>query len=165
MLLAVFAAPAAHAQSSVDASATVELMNESRVTKDGDLEFGTIVPGTAGGSITIAPNGAVTTTGVTSLGTTQPASFTMTRRFLLDFPTYEGPQGTDTIQLVHASDSTATMTLRDFTTDYNRTIFFGLPAYFFQTSYPFRVGGTLDVAADQKPGNYSGTFTVTIEFN
>lgn len=159
---------AALAQSSnTSTPVSVRIPGETRITKLGDLEFGDIISGNGGGTITIAVNSDVSTTGtVQSLnGGQQAASFNITRRILADYPTYAGPEGTDTIQLVNLGDPTATMTLRDFTTDFNRTIFFGLPAYFFQTSFDFRIGGTLDVAPDQLPGSYLGSFTVTIDYD
>ncbi len=140
---------------------------ETRITKLGDLSFGTILPGDSGGTVVIANNGDRTVTGsvIAMGGTPQAASFNITRRFLLDYPSYEGPTSSDTIVLTSLSNPAHTMTLRNFTTDFNRTGFFGLPAYFFTTSYNFRVGGTLDVAASQPAGNYRGSFTVTIDYD
>ena len=147
--------------------ANTEIVIDTRLVKLADLDFGEIIPGDTGGTITLTPAGAVSTSGsvIAAGGTTQPAEFRMTRRLFIDFPTYVGPAGTDSIQLVHTSLPAQTMTLRDFTTDFNRTIIFGLPGYFFSTEYDFRVAGTLDVGANQEPGVYLGTFTVTIDYN
>ncbi|MEL6542280.1 MAG: DUF4402 domain-containing protein [Pseudomonadota bacterium] len=146
---------------------TVQIQGDTRITKLGDLNFGQIIPGASGGTITVAPNGNVSTSGtLVAADTAQTAaSFELEREILQDFPTYEGPDGTDTIEITHTSIPTARMTVRDFTTDFNRPGFFGLPAYFFRTTFDFRVGGTLDVASDQEPGLYVGTFTVTIDYN
>lgn len=147
--------------------ASTRLQGDTRITRLGDLDFGDIIPGTSGGTITVAVDSTVSTTGtVQSLNSgQQAASFEITRQILADYPTYVGPDGSDTIQLISQSNPAASMTLRDFTTDFNRTIFFGLPAYFFRTTYDFRIGGTLDVAPNQEPGSYRGTFTVLIDYN
>lgn len=158
---------AASAQSDQTVPSQARIQGETRITKIADLEFGDIVPGNTGGTITVAVDSSVSTNGsVLSVnGGQQAASFEITRQILADYPTYVGPGSGDTIQLVNQSNLTDTMTLRDFTTDFNRTIFFGLPAYFFQTTYDFRIGGTLDVAANQAPGVYRGSFVVTIDYN
>ena len=149
------------------ATSFVRIQGETRITKLDDLDFGSIIPGDTGGTVTIANDGNRTVTGsVIALGgNPQAAAFNITRRFLLDYPSYQGPQGSDTIELANLADPTETMTLRNFTTDFNRTGFFGLPAYFFTNSYDFRVAGTLDVGADQAAGVYRGSFTVTIDYN
>ena len=147
--------------------ANTEIVIDTRLVKLADLDFGEIIPGDTGGTITLSPAGAVSTSGsvISAGGNPQAAEFRMTRRLFIDFPTYVGPAGTDSIELAHTSLPGQTMTLRDFTTDYNRTVIFGLPGYFFLTEYDFRVAGTLDVAANQQPGTYLGTFTVTIDYN
>lgn len=148
-------------------TANTEIVIDTRLVKLADLDFGEIIPGDTGGTITLSPAGAVSTSGsvISAGGNPQSAEFRMTRRLFIDFPTYVGPAGTDSIELAHTSLPGQTMTLRDFTTDYNRTAIFGLPGYFFVTEYDFRVAGTLDVAANQQPGTYLGTFTVTIDYN
>jgi len=148
-------------------TANTEIVIDTRLVKLADLDFGEIIPGDTGGTITLSPAGAVSTSGsvISAGGNPQSAEFRMTRRLFIDFPTYVGPAGTDSIELAHTSLPGETMTLRDFTTDYNRTVIFGLPGYFFLTEYDFRVAGTLDVAANQQPGTYLGTFTVTIDYN
>lgn len=174
--LALFAAPTclaltmpqtAFAQDTATTTAVLRIPGETRIDKIEDLHFGDIIAGTGGGTITVALDDSVSTTGtVISMGDNpHAAEFVITRQVLADYPTYNGPLGTDTIELTHISFPTETMTLRDFTTDFNRTIFFGLPAYFFQNVYDFRIGGTLDVAGDQEPGQYLGFFTVTIDYD
>lgn len=160
-------ASAAQAQNSVAAESTVRIQGETRITKLADLDFGAIIAGSAGGTISVAPNGNVASSGsvIVANAAQQAAVFELEREIFQDFPTYQGPAGVDSIEIVHVSVPSARMTVRDFTTDFNRTGFFGLPAYFFRTTFDFRVGGTLDVAADQEPGLYVGTFTVIIDYN
>lgn len=164
---AAFACSSAAFAQSTTTSATTQLIDDTRLIKLADLDFGEIIPGDTGGTITLSPAGAVSTSGsvIAAGGTPQAAEFRLTRRLFIDFPTYVGPAGTDSIELTHTSLPSQTMTLRDFTTDFNRTGIFGLPGYFFSTEYEFRVAGTLDVAADQQPGSYLGVFTVLIDYN
>ncbi|MEO9461572.1 MAG: DUF4402 domain-containing protein [Marinomonas sp.] len=153
------------AQSAAIPSST-QVRGDTRITKIADLDFGTIIPGDTGGTIVIDPDATVTTTGsVVSMGGTAPAEFSLTRQIFVDYPTYSGPAGTDSIQLVHTSNPALSMTLRDFTTDFDRTGLFGLPAYFFSLTHDFRVAGTLDVGANQPGGVYTGTFLVTVDYN
>lgn len=158
---------AVQAQDASSTRSVVRIPGETRIEKIEDLHFGDIIPGDSGGTVTIAPNGTLTTTGtvISAGGDPHAAEFVITRQFLVDFPTYNGPLAGDSIQLTHISQPTESMTLRAFTTDFNRPGFFGLPAYLFRTSYDFRVAGTLDVAADQEPGRYLGFFTVNIDYN
>lgn len=160
-------ATALHAQDATALPASAQIQGDTRITKQGDLNFGAIIPGANGGSITVATNGDVSTTGTVIAADTaqQPAEFELERQILVDFLTFVGPTGSDTIEIVNTANPTARMTVRNFTTDFNRTIFFGFPAYFFRTNYDFRVGGTLDVAADQEPGVYVGSFNVSIDYN
>lgn len=157
----------AQAQDVAATPVAVRLVGPSRITKLEDLHFGDILPGNTGGTITLDTAGNVSTTGtvISMGGNPQAAEFEISRQILLDYPTYNGPLGTDSIVLTHVSQPSATMTLRNFTTDFNRPGFFGLPAYFFQATYDFRIAGTLDVGANQEPGSYVGTFTVTIDYN
>ena len=164
-LAAAFAGAPAMVQAQAEGSASVVLLDESRVSKTADLDFGAIVAGNGGGTIAVAPGGAVTVDGtVITLGGTQPAAFVMERRIGVDYPVVVSPRFSDTIEIAHADDPDTTMTVRAFRSDFGRTIFFGLPAYFFQSRYPFRIGATLDVEADQKPGTYTGRFRVELDY-
>lgn len=164
---AMMLGPAAVAQTVTNAPASTQISVDARIEKLGDLDFGEIIPGDSGGTITLAPNGAVSTSGtvVAAGGNPQAAEFRITRRLFVDFPVYQGPAGTDTIQLTHIGIPSQSMTLRDFTTDFNRTSIFGLPGYFFSTEYEFRVAGTLDVGPNQQAGTYLGVFAVNIDYN
>lgn len=158
---------AAQAQTTTASPSEARVQSDTRIEKLADLDFGDIIPGNAGGTITLNVNGNVSTTGsvVAAGGTPHPAEFTITRRIFADFPVYAGPAGTDTIELNHESLAGESMTLRNFTTDFNRPGFLGLPAYLFLTNYGFRVAGTLDVDANQAAGTYTGFFDVTIDYN
>ena len=139
-----------------DASVIIE--TPGRLQKTGDLDFGRLATTGNAGTVRITPNGSVSYTGgtVASGGTPQAATFELQTR-LVDFVTFRGPTGGDTIQLKHKQDSTVRMTLRNFTTDLRSGL------YLFTRSVTFHVGGTLDVAANQKPGLYQGVFLVTVD--
>ena len=157
----------AQAQDTVASRSITRVQSDTRIEKIADLHFGDIIPGAAGGTITLNVNGNVSTTGtvVAAGGDPHAAEFQITRRIFADYPVYNGPAGTDTVVLTHVTLPSESMTLRDFTTDFNRPGFLGLPAYFFLSNYEFRVAGTLDVAADQAAGTYLGFFDVTIDYN
>lgn len=158
---------AAQAQDTTASRSITRVQSDTRIEKLADLHFGDIIPGAAGGTITLNVNGNVSTTGtvVAAGGDPHAAEFQITRRIFADYPVYNGPAGTDTVVLTHVTLPGESMTLRDFTTDFNRPGFLGLPAYFFLSNYEFRVAGTLDVAADQAAGTYLGFFDVTIDYN
>ncbi|QKG70608.1 DUF4402 domain-containing protein [Erythrobacter mangrovi] len=123
-----------------------------------DLRFGTFIQPTTAGTVTVASNSTVSTT-----GGLDPAIFptgrgasgflvhgTANRQFVTFLPT------TATV-----SNGTATMTIDNFRKNggsgANRL---DLNGYFV-----LHVGGRLTVNANQAPGNYSGTFTVSVLYN
>lgn len=154
----VHAVPA-RAQNAQVSTVAVEVFGDSDLRKDSDLLFGNLAPGTSGGTAIIAPNGAVSTTGsvVQAGGTTGAATFSFQRRFLRNDPNIVGPTGSDYVDLVNPSAPARPMRLRNFTNDYAP----GGPLN--GSRYIFHVGGTLDVAADQPGGLYTGSFTVTLD--
>jgi len=149
-------APAARAAETETGVAGAVILVPGDFSKIEDLRFGNIIAGASGGSITVANNGAVTTTGtvISMGGDIGAAEFELGWRSL--FPQYAGPGAGDTIVLYNINSPSDTMTLRNFTNNYN------ILGYWFGQPYTFNVGGTLDVAANQEPGPYVGTFTVII---
>ncbi len=139
--------------------ASVDITVASRLNKEADMDFGLLIPGTTGGTITVRPNGTQAATGTVTRagGSFHPAGFSFERRIFRDYPQYAGPRATDSINLVNPAYPGSPMRLRNFTTDFSQF------AYFFSTEYEFHVGGTLEVASDQPPGAYTGTFTVTLD--
>ena len=158
----------AQAGSGASMDSTVTITNPGKLSKLQDLEFGSIVTGTAGGTLTVKPDGTTTTTGtLTPVGGEYPAAFNMQRRIFVDYPTYAAPKVSDSIVLTSTTDPSATMLVTNFTTDFNRTVrvgFFRLPAYYFSTNYVFKIGATVHVAANQKPGTYRGQFVVVVDY-
>ncbi len=150
------------------ANATAKLAGGLSITKDGttstsgDLAFGTIVPNAIGGTVVINPfgSGARTPSGVQVISSTYgPAAFTLSGEsnsaFAVTLPS------TATITKI---GSTETMTVDTFTSTLSGT---GLvvTGTLIGTGGSFRVGGKLHVPADQVPGSYTGTFTVTAAYD
>ena len=148
-----------------DMSGTVNaaVVRPNTLIKTDDLDFGTMISGPTGGTVSInAVTGARTTTGgVTPVGAgTQRAIFQGTGGLLLITVsgdtsvtlTRAGGGGTMTASLVRAaSTSGGGITLLGSTL---------LPSGV-QTYY---IGGTLTVPANQAAGDYSGTFTLTVNY-
>ncbi len=121
-----------------------------------DLDFGTIVSGTVPGTVVINPStGARTTTGgaVAQGGTPQRALFVGAGRVGLLSIVSIGPSPT----LVNGTGGTMPTALAIEGGPGIRLI----PGTGIQT---FRVGGVLTVGANQADGDYSGTFTLTVDY-
>ena len=126
------------------------------------LEFGDIIKGE--NTVTVAANGSRTATNtdllltLTSGGKTpQAAEFEIEGEPGLAYVvTYES-------NVVLNGPDSATMSVGSFTTNATLT----LPGIEETTAGKdtFNVGASLTVSADQKPGVYEGTFTVTVNYN
>jgi hypothetical protein len=126
------------------------------VTNNTSLAFGKFVPAT-GGTITITPAGARSKTGTIVLvsgGTVSAATYTLT----------EGGAGKSlrwtTILLpttVTLTSGASTMTVSTFTSDPATTVLG-------TGRTDVKVGARLTVAANQAPGNYTGSFSVTVNY-
>jgi hypothetical protein len=144
------------------ATSAVELVviEPFTIVKTRDLAFGNLIPSAAAGTVTINPNTSArsTTGGVTAAaGSFHPAEFvtrgTPNRRVLVRLPN-------STVTLTRVGGG-ATMTVSNFTRN-------GAPP----TSTPldatgiltFRVGGRLNVGANQLPGTYSGSFSIEVQY-
>ena len=145
---------AAPASTNADAGAIV--LKPLTLLKVDDLDFGALFPAATAGTATLNPNtGIVTTAGGVALGPgpTQPARFTGagTRNapMLIRLPT--GP-----ITLTQTG-GTETMTVSNWTTDGHTTR--QINAF---EAFEFRVGGRLNVGANQADGVYVGSFDVTV---
>ncbi|WP_171003874.1 DUF4402 domain-containing protein [Sphingopyxis sp. L1A2A] len=159
---ALLCAPVHAADTNVTVNAAV--VRPNTLIKTDDLDFGTLVSGATGGTVTINPvtNARTSGGGVTLVGTSA-------RRAVF--------QGTGGIFLITVSGSTSvtlarvgggappmTATLvRAASTSGGGIALLGgtlLPSGV-QTYY---IGGTLTVPANQAPGDYSGTFTLTVNY-
>lgn len=155
-------APAHAADMPGTVSATVVRPNS--LIKTDDLDFGTLVSGTTGGTATIdAVTGARTTSGgTTPVGAGfQRAQFQGTGGILLITVS-----GSTSVTLTRAGGGATPMTatlVRAASTSGGGIALLGstlLPSGV-QTYY---IGGTLTVPANQPDGDYSGTFTLTVNY-
>lgn len=140
------------------------VVRPNTLIKTDDLDFGTLISGPTGGTVSIdAVTGARTTNGgVTPVGAgTQRAIFQGTGGILLITVS-----GSSSVTLARAGGGAAPMTaslVRAASTSGGGIALLGgtlLPSGV-QTYY---IGGTLTVPANQPAGDYSGTFTLTVNY-
>ncbi len=130
-----------------------------------NLDFGRVIRGTTAGTVTIAPDGTRTKTGgVTLIGTGfQPARFAGmgTNNQRVDISV--GPA------LFFVTGPGAPMRVRNFILGSTPTAVLTTSPQRFRINsatgiFNFPVGATLDVGANQTPGTYSGTWTITLNY-
>ena len=157
-LCALAPARAAPLAADQDASATIALLHPLELLTREDLDFGYVGVGAAAGTVVINPNtAAITATGGAFLlgGTPHPALFT-------------GAAGSSSVVIIRIPkqpvtltrvSGTETMTVSNFTLE-------GLDKRQAarNVSFDFRVGGTLNVNANQSEGVYVGTFEVSVQY-
>ncbi len=148
VIAASFAATGAQAATAT-ATAKAQILRQITVAKTSDLDFGTIVTGAAASTVIVSPAGARTCgVGLVCTNAVTAAGF--------------GIVGTTGSVVTLASDASVTlnsgansMTAALLTSAATRTLT-GVDS--------FTVGGTLAVGANQADGAYSGTFTVTVNY-
>jgi Mat/Ecp fimbriae major subunit len=165
LALALLQGTVAHAATGTAASRS-QIRKQITLANVTDLNFGTIIRGAAAGTVTInARTGARTSAGgVTQVGTTgfTTANFNGTGSAgrvvtvsagAASFTITNGTGGTMTVNTLRTSgNGSAAQTLpRNYT----------LPA---SGALALRIGGRLNVAANQADGNYSGTFTINMDY-
>ncbi len=165
-LLTLMGGAVAHAQTTPGRAKVVVVSRLSFLNVE-DLEFGSILPSATAGTVTVSPAGARTSSGGVTLvgGLVQPARFagrgTLNQTVLVSLnsspSTLTRIGGTETMRLdtiVIGSTPTAVLTVR--------------PQSFRITSptgiFNFPIGGTLRVNANQVPGDYAGTFALTLNY-
>ncbi len=170
MMIAVFAAGlgvnSAKAASASGLAKTVVVSRLSFLNAE-ELEFGNILAGTTAGTVIVGPDGVRTKTGGVTLvgGLVQPARFagrgTVNQTVLISLTaspsTLTRTGGTETMildQLVIGSTPTAVLTTTPQAFRISSTT--GI--------FNFPIGGRLNVGANQVPGDYVGTFNVTLEY-
>jgi len=154
-LAALTSAPAAFAQSTGDARA-VALQPLSLVNVT-DLEFGTMLSGATAGTATINPftDARTTTGGVTGVSNDSSAAH---------FVTFGGP-----LQFIFVTRGPLPVLIRDGgseTMNVSGLTLDGATFRFLNAAgvVDLRVGGTLQVGANQEPGTYRGTFEITVTY-
>lgn len=148
-------ATSAQAATTASATATAEVLSSLTVTSTADLQLGQIAANT-GGTVTVNADSTVASSGsLISTGTRSPAAFDVVgspdAMILVTLPTAA-------VDLTH-SGGVATMSLDGFNTTPNG-------AFQLDTAGAgsFTVGGTLTVGSGQLPGTYTGTFSVSVEY-
>lgn len=154
-----FAAPGDSATFAGTASA--ELVDPGRLVLLEDLRFGAFLQPLTAGTLTVVPDGTSSGTGGVAPGMDipqppegrGPASFrldgTENRRFVALIP-----------NRITISNGAATMQIRNITTNLRP----GSNRFNGQSQFILRIGGTLQVAARQAVGEYSGDFEITVIF-
>lgn len=153
----------AHA-ADIPGTVNATVVRPNTLVKTDDLDFGTIVSGTTGGTVSVnAVTGARTTTGgSTAVGNdAQRAMFQGSGGLLLITVS-----GSTSVTLTRVGGGGTTMTaslVRAASTGGGGIALLGstlLPSGV-QTYY---IGGTLTVPANQLEGDYTGTFTLTVNY-
>ncbi|MGN7931426.1 DUF4402 domain-containing protein [Sphingopyxis sp. 22461] len=165
LLIAPTAASPALAQNSAQGAAEAIVLRPLSFFKVNDLDFGDIIPSATAGTVTIEPDGSRSRTGGVTLAGNggEPARFaglgSFNRQVNISL-------GSNTIWITGPG---VRMRVRNFEIGSTPTaILSTTPTRFRITSplgnYNFPVGGTLEVGANQAPGDYSGTFTITLNY-
>ena len=135
------------------ANVAITLLAPISISSSGDMDFGTMVTTGTAGTVTVTPAGARSSVNVDLFGgTPAAASFDVT-----------GASGANySITLPSSATLSSggnTMTIDTFTDDAGATPTLS------GGSDTFNVGATLNVGATQAAGTYSGTFSVTVNYN
>ena len=153
-LLMTIAIEGLKAQNAVSATAQAgaTIIAPMTIAKNVDLNFGNIASGSAAGSVVLSTAGVRTATSVTLPsvnGTVSAAGFTVSglanASYKITLP------GSTTI-----SSGTNSMTINSFTENASNVLAGGTET--------FQVGATLNLAANQAAGSYTGSFAVTVDY-
>jgi hypothetical protein len=150
---------AAHAVTPLtQATGSATLVRPVTVVKTKDMDFGALSVTTAGTAV-LEPNAdTISATGgvILSGGTPHSAEFLGSAGQTSQVVNIKVPNQPSTLTRV---GGTETMTVSNFTLQGQSK-----RALAAATSFSFRVGGTLNVGANQAEGTYVGTFTVTVQY-
>ena len=157
-LLAAVPAQLLAATPATNSSGEVMILRPMTLVKVRDLDFGGLIASAVAGTATVNPlTGAITTAG----GVTPAAGPTAAARFA-GVRSLRGP-----VQIriptapitVTRSGGFETMIVSDWTLDGKTTFVVGA-----NEAFEFNVAGTLYVGANQAPGTYVGSFSVTVNY-
>ncbi len=148
------------------ASASAYILKHIEITKDVDLSFGGIIAdGAAISDVKVFADGTATTYGTAKVsaitgtaGTVKPATFTVKGETGSTFAVTLPADGVVTIK---ETVTNQTMDVKGFTTNLTDAAAATLTA----GTNTFNVGATLVVGANQTAGNYTGSFSVTVNYN
>lgn len=165
LLIAPAAASPALAQTTAQGDAEVIILRPLSFFKVDDLDFGSIIASGTAGTVRLYPDGSRTATGGATLAGNggSPARFAG-----LGSPGRQVNIALGANQIFITGPG-APMRVRNFEIGSTPTaILSTTPTRFTISSalgnYNFPVGATLDVGANQTPGDYSGTFTITLNY-
>lgn len=173
--LALVPAPALGQSVTVTAQGRAAVLSPGTITKLTDMDFGTIVRPTAAGTVTLVPTPVPTCTATASLvhtGACTPAEFTLMGRKNWLVRIREQNGGT----LLLSGPGGATMTVTNLSINVSDMVTApggGNPPGTFGRyritsdggTARFRIGGRLNVAANQAVGTYTGTLNIQVQFN
>jgi hypothetical protein len=151
------------------ATATANVVVPISITKTSDLDFGRFAAGTAGGTVRVDNSGArlAATGGVilTAAGSTPTAAvFDVTGDNNATY-SIDAATGTDTA-LDDGNSHTMALALTGNLTGAANTAAIPATGTLDGTgAQSIHIGGTLTVGATQAPGTYTGTITVTVDYN
>jgi hypothetical protein len=156
------------------ADSIVAIMQPGTLTKLADMDFGQIAQPSVAGNVTMSPNFPTCTpsAGIIHMGACQPARFAVLGRknWLVRIRNMEG----GTIVLTGPGGATMTVSMLSLgTTDMTPAPGGGGPPGSFGRQQitsdsggaEFRIGGRLNIAANQMQGAYTGTMTIQVLFN
>lgn len=165
LAFAPFAASPAQAQTGAPGEAEAIVLRPLSFFKVNDLDFGDIVASNAAGTVTLDPDGSRSRTGGVTLagGGGEPARFAGLGSFNRQVNISLGANS------IWITGPGQPMRVRNFEIGSTPTaILSTTPTRFRITSalgnYNFPVGATLEVGANQAPGDYSGSFTITLNY-
>ena len=165
LLFAPAAASPALAQNNGQGQAEAIVLRPLSFFKVGDLDFGDIIASGTAGTVRVAPDGARTRTGGATLAGSggEPARFAGLGSFNRQVNISLGANS------IWITGPGTRMRVRDFEIGSTPTAILSTsPTRFRITSalgnYNFPIGATLEVGANQAPGDYSGSFTVTLDY-
>lgn len=170
--LALAPLPASAQSASAFSLSTGEVLDPMILQNPADMDFGRITPGTANGTVVMTPNGSSTTAtcttnnGIVRVGTCRSAQFQGNVPFIFNLQITK-PAGN---QAILTGPAGATMRVHDFTFAKGSALMLGGsatdPSYFvIGGSFEVFVGATLDVSRTQRAGLYTGSFTLTFNYN
>ena len=159
-----------HAAENGPNTVSLVLIQPLSIVKSEDMDFGTIIPET-GGTITINPASSPTCTvtgGVIRSGICQPAEFvgagTVNQRVRVRLPVgarmtvSNGAGATMQVTNMDVNGAPDLLVTRETVRNFRFRILHPTGIFY------FRVGGTLNVGANQAVGTYTGTFDVDIQY-
>jgi hypothetical protein len=162
--IAALSAMPAHA-GNTQGNAEITLVRPLSFVIDDNLDFGSIIPGTVAGTVTMAPTGIRTATnGILIIGAgSKPASFAGMGAFNQRVDISLGANS------IFITGPGTRMRVRNFVIGSTPTAALTTAPLRFRIAstngiFAFPVGATLEVGARQTPGTYTGNWTITLNY-